>query len=221
MKRFLAVFIVLICLLFAGLAVWSYVTSSKHRQTAIQPVTPTTTTVAPRQEAPVVSEGIFHADGLRQHFISLTLDDLPSFADPGYHIPVAVRKDFVFAAAEKHLIKYDLTGKFVGMTYLEDIDCGNDLAVMGDDLFVACWGKGLYQIDLTTNKIVYKFGLADGLSSLENLQLAVDGQYLWIGTFDGVTRLDPKTRQTQIYRQELGVPGTAYDARVFVEDGQV
>lgn len=179
--------------------------------------------VMPPQVSPTstLPGSIFHTQGLRDKFVKLTQEDLPSYQDPRGRIPIASWNGSVYAAAQQHVVKYGLDGQFLGMTYLDDMDCANDLAVMGDSLFVACWGKGLYEIDLKTEKIAYRYDASNGLLNLSNLQLVPTDDYLWIGTFGGAARLDPATHEMKFYRTELGVPGEIFTTRIVAENGQV
>jgi len=214
---FIAVLMILTALAWYGSFFFSgQQTPATVLQTAVKVVMP------PKASPTSTTAGsIFHTKGLSEKFAKLTQEDLPSYQDPRGRIPIASWNGSVYAAAQQHVVKYGLDGKFLGMTYLEDLDCANDLAVMGDSLFVACWGKGLYEINLETEKIVYKYDASNGLLNLSNLQLVPTDSYLWIGTFGGVARLEQATHEMKFYRTELGIPGEIFSTRIVAENGQV
>ncbi len=154
-------------------------------------------------------------------FAHLNLADFPS-VDEGYGIlkPI-VWNNKVFINSIPYVLEYDLQGNLVRYANFNSTDCARDLALINDSLYVACNGKGIYEIDLNANKVSYFYTQKDGLKELRNLQFAVDAETLWIGTFEGVTKVDTKTRKATVYGEELNIGGSAFGSNVYAHNGQV
>ncbi|MEK7638541.1 MAG: hypothetical protein AAB388_00080 [Patescibacteria group bacterium] len=94
-----------------------------------------------------------------------------------------------------------------------------DLVRIGDKLFVSFQG-GLLQHDLK-NRSGKVFTTADGLASDSNISLVPD-QYdqdvLWIGTFEGLSKLIISTGKIEKWQQEMGIYGTKFEPEIIGVD---
>lgn len=154
-------------------------------------------------------------------FAHLTLQDFP-LVDESYSIlkPI-VWNNKVFVNSSRYILEYDLKGNLLEYANFNSTDCARDLALINDSLYVACQGKGIYEIDLNANKVSYFYSQKDGLQELRNFQFAVDGETLWMGTFEGVAKIDTKTHKATVYDQELNVAGSAFGTNVYAHNGDV
>jgi len=90
------------------------------------------------------------------------------------------------------------------------INCGDVRQVVDDggSLYVAC-GGGVVIADKATGKVTDQIGEADGLSNRIATSLVKIGDNLYIGTQDGMTIFNLKTRQAQKISVKEGLPNGA------------
>ncbi|MFA5829638.1 MAG: hypothetical protein WC843_04035 [Candidatus Gracilibacteria bacterium] len=164
---------------------------------------------------------VFLAGVPKVDFAHLNLADFPS-VDESYSIlkPI-VWNNKVFVNSNPYILEYDLKGNLLEYANFNSTDCGRDLALINDSLYVACNGKGIYEIDLNANKVSYFYTQKDGLKELRNLQFAVDADTLWVGTFEGVAKIDTKAHKATVYGKELNIGGSAFGSNVYAHNGQV
>ena len=152
---------------------------------------------------------------------TVSTEDFPAHVDGGYHQSVVAYKERFYVAGMHHVLEYDAQGNLLAMTDRGQIDCASTLAIIGDRLYVACFNEGVYEIDLLSRSIDYKFDKSNGLTELNNLYPVADGETLWVNTFDGLAKIDSQTREVTMYRNELGVTCSSYQAKVSVYHGDV
>ena len=76
-----------------------------------------------------------------------------------------------------------------------------DLIKKGNTLYIGTQdGVTIWNLLTGTGK---KLSVAQGLPSGANIILEEDGKYIWIGTFDGLARLDTEFNKLDVYKQEL------------------
>ena len=152
----------------------------------------------------------------------LTMEDFPANLEAGYHQSVVAHKERFYVAGMHHILEYDAQGNLLAMTDRAQIDCAFRLAVIGDALYAACMEDGIYEINLLTRSLAYHFDKSNGLSELRNLYPVADGNTLWVVTFDGLAKIDAKSREVMIYRDELGANCSQYNVySVMVNAGDV
>lgn len=78
-----------------------------------------------------------------------------------------------------------------------------DLVKKGDVLYIGTQ-DGITIWNLATGK-GRKLSVAQGLPSGANIILEEDGKYIWIGTFDGLARLDTEANNLEIFRKEFAI----------------
>lgn len=156
------------------------------------------------------SQNVFLSSVPVDNFQNLTLKDFPAIEYMSQKAVLWKDKSFVLSFLSQEVpygpdvLEYDLKGNLLAYTNKEVLTCSpNDMAVSGDDLFVSCMNVGIYRIDLVKNKVVYFYDEKNGLKNNQNLQLAVDGNTLWVGTFKGLGKIDIKTNEIKFYGQEL------------------
>jgi hypothetical protein len=127
-------------------------------------------------------------------------------------------------SSNHHILEYGADGTLTRYTDREVFDCEEGLspvlAVAEDTPYAACWGVGIYEIDLKTETVVHLFDMSNGLQNLFNLDPVVGGDTLWVGTFDGFAAIDRGTRKVTTYRSELGGTCQSYSTRAHVAHGQ-
>lgn len=156
----------------------------------------------------------------KDNFETMTLADFPSLS-AGNARGVALADDATYVVADPFLLKYDLNGKIVSYANPKILPCGVEVARVGEKLFVACRQEGVYEIDLVKNEIAYHYTKAEGLEEYQNPIFAVQGKTLWIGTFDGIAKIDTDTRKVVFYNDELGFEGTHLSSNVYTRGDQV
>ncbi|MBI4433612.1 hypothetical protein HY632_02485 [Candidatus Uhrbacteria bacterium] len=202
--------------------VWRSPQQGEVRPAVVMPALNVPTSV-PREVAPV----FFDVRAMR-NVQDLTVDDLPSV---GAGIRrVAPYQDGFFIATDRTSTNehvrvhwYDGAGRLRGQLHPRTFaDCEiHDIAVVGDSLFLACLEVGIVEVDLVQQQIGRRYGTAEGIPDLRNLNLAVDGDVLWVGTFNGVARIDTTTHVVHGYREQLGIAGAPTTAMMHVRNGEV
>ncbi len=163
--------------------------------------------------------------GISKTFENLTPNDLPSVNVGGYRGAVQY-KDTLFALGKNHVLQYDLNGNLIAFTDQNILNCPwpelSDIALIKNLLFVACQGKGIYEIDLQKNQMGDFYNQNNGLPSVTNLQFAIDGNDLWIGTFDqGVVKMNINTKTINSYKKELGILTKKFSTGVRAKNGDI
>ncbi len=155
----------------------------------------------------------------KDDFAALTLEDFPSYS-AGYSRGVAVGENSFYVVSDPYVLNYAFDGTILSYANPKVLTCGVAAAVVGEKLFVACRQEGIYEIDLNKNEIVYNYTKADGLEEYQNPNFAVQGKTLWVGTFDGVAKINTETRKVRFY-DELNFPGSHLGATVYVNGDSV
>ncbi len=88
-------------------------------------------------------------------------------------------------------------------------DIVTDLVLIQRKLFIGTQ-DGLNVVDLDTEKVTV-IRVQEGLVSGSNLTLAADGDEVWVGTFDGVSRIHVPTMTITNYRSELMANATNFN----------
>lgn len=180
--------------------------------------------VAPTEESSITKGEVFLNSIPEDVFDNLSVEDLPSWYGlfHGYNPPDAVIwNDNVYLSSYPYVLEYDFDGNMVGYSDPNLIECNQGIEILGDNLFVGCFGVGVYQVDLKTNQLVYKYDQTNGLDALQNIQLATDGEMIWVATFDGVGKIDPSKKSVDFYTTELGFPSVQFNSRVYARNGEV
>ncbi len=169
-------------------------------------------------------------------FDNLALGNFP-IMEENYNWPeAAIWNDRVFFLSYPNIMEYDLSGNLVAYTNRYVIPCTTEMALVNDSLFIACREKGIYEVDLNTNRVVHTYGLmgdyitntplekeryTGALASLQNPDFAVDGDILWFGTFDGFSKINTKTHEVTNYLDELVVGGSKVQGNIYARNGDV
>ncbi len=139
---------------------------------------------------------------------ALRIEDLPSTPEDGSLRAAVAYKNHIIVSSNRHLLEYGRNGKLLRMTDPKTFQCPGgltgDLAIEAEILYVACWNDGVYEIDMAANRIAYHFDASNGLENAQNLRLVLDGGTLWVGTFNGLAKIDRSKRSVRTYRDELG-----------------
>jgi signal transduction histidine kinase/ligand-binding sensor domain-containing protein/DNA-binding response OmpR family regulator len=91
-------------------------------------------------------------------------------------------------------------------------------------LWLGTEGGGLILFDRVTGKIVSRYADADGLSNNGVLNIVEDEQgYLWLSTFNGLSRFDPATKQFRNFYQSDGLQSNqfSYNAALRLQSGEL
>ncbi len=149
----------------------------------------------PIQDAASVFVSQFPAD----QYAALKREDRPSFGDVRN---AAFYKGSVYLATLGSVVKFDAaTGKILAFSNPALLPQPKHVAIQNDTLFVASGfeGAGVFQINLATGHIEAQYNETTGLGNTQNLEVYNDGTYIWVGTFRGVGRIDPKTHYVKFY----------------------
>lgn len=169
----------------------------------------------------ITENSVFIPEIPKENFENLSLEDFPSF-NGGYAKGVALHGEDIFVVADPYLLKYDFDGNLLAYANPKILSCGVEIAVIDDSLFVDCRQEGIFEIDLNKNEIVYNYTEKDGLLSSQNPVFAVQGTTLWMGTFEGIAKIDTESRKVRFYQKELMTDGdTKVSAEVYTNQEQV
>ncbi|MDP3771482.1 MAG: hypothetical protein Q8R16_04230, partial [bacterium] len=180
----------------------------------------------------VDAKPLFLRSAADREFVTLTLADLPSVAAGFMHGVVYDDRVYVISdinsiEQQRHLLEYHTDGTLMAQLNPAYGVCDDpiDLAIIGDAMFLACRDEGVLEVDLVQERITRTFDHARGLENLQNLELAADDTTLWVGTFDGVGKIDIVTGAVRFYREALGIPGgqlpAKYGTHVYARNGEV
>lgn len=154
-----------------------------------------------------------------------TIYDLPNTAHPNNIIRY---KNHLWFTSDGSLIEYDpKTQKMVAYSNAKKYNCGRDIVLIHDYIYAPCnidniddaFGttnilhttyftghSGILRIDPNTHNITKVFSKQDGLVNQYNLQLYTDNEDIWVGTFDGVARINTTNDKVAFFKQQLGFP---------------
>lgn len=155
------------------------------------------------------------------------LDKLTIFDLPNYRVLLgaAKYKDHIWFTGNGTIIEYNpQTNAIVSYSNAEKAYCFDDLVQIDKYLYTVCHminkidpndvasdyrgreysDNQIFKINTETHTVENIYSSEDGLLSGENYRLYLDGEILWIATFDGVGRLDTKTEKIEFYTTELG-----------------
>lgn len=127
------------------------------------------------------------------------------------------------------LLKVDSTGRLLErVTGPLSIDRISAIQFLGNKVWLASEESGLYAFDLTTRKIeshlVYKSTDSTSLPSNRVLGLVADpsnNNLLWVGTQNGLGRLDVQKLQFKNWTQERGLPSATIQTLVADQKGDL
>lgn len=135
-------------------------------------------------------------------FDHLDIYDLPELPIPTPNFAIATQ-DAIYVAGALSIVKYDRKGNFLGMVDKGTFYCSYVIPLkIHDTLYLRCLGKGIAEINLKTDKLVYLHVPVpvDGNQKIYNIgSIASDGKSLWVGTQFGPVRIDTTTRQSKLY----------------------
>ncbi len=157
-------------------------------------------------------------------YANMKSDDRPSFADVRN---AAFYKGAVYLAAYGAIVKIvaNPSGKILAFSNPSVLLQPKHVVVQNDTLFVASQveGVGVYQIHLPDEQTEAQYNETTGLKNTQNLELYKDGTYIWVGTFHGVGRIDPKTHAVKFYEtaSELNSPCALNNIRIHVRGTEV
>ncbi|MBI2483097.1 hypothetical protein HYV74_02865 [Candidatus Uhrbacteria bacterium] len=97
----------------------------------------------------------------------------------------------------------------------------HDIAIVRDVLYLGCLDVGVMEIDLIAPRILGSYGIRAGIPDLRNFHFAVDGDALWVGTYNGAARIDVQSRTVRAYRAELGIRGALLNVEMYARNGEV
>ncbi len=152
---------------------------------------------------------------------AMTVEDFPNSERDGSGEAAVVWQDRLLVRSTSHIFEYDWDGNLLAYSDSALVPMARDMALIGDSLFVASWEEGIYEVDLTSNRVVNFYDAEDGLMNVQNLRFAVDAETLWVGTFQGVARIDTTTDEVHFYADELNVEGSAFSAAVYANGGDI
>lgn len=157
-------------------------------------------------------------------FEKLTVLDLPNNGN----VKGAVKIDnHLWFTGSGSIIEYDITtGALVSYSDPKKSNCDNSIVYVNGYLYASCridnvsdaFGDikilttenftghyGILKINPKTHTLERIFTKKDGLLNGYNYRLYVDGDYLWIATFNGIARINSKTDEVNFYTQELNI----------------
>lgn len=182
-------------------------------------------TASQQDGQPIEGAGGVFVSQLPVDFKNLQLADLPSTIGHS----AAVHDGNLIIASHRYLMEYTQDGKLVRISDPSVFACPNDddyypelpagIAGEGNTLYAACTGNGLYEINLAENRVVAFWDRE--LPDLRNLRLTIDGDTLWLETFNGLAKIDRQTRKVTSYREELGITCEGYGTTVSAFKGDV
>ncbi len=192
--------------------------------TSSRSVPPIQVSDVPLNALPVLDTRPVFLDGVAlQGRESLKVEDLP-YIDP-YN--AARWHDRLYVASIGSLAEFDTQRNLLRWSNPQVIPCSKDLqmyevALTGDQLFVGCYNVGVFQIDLTRERVVGFYNQQNGLQSVQNLRLAAgsDGA-IWVGTFEGLGAIDAKTGKVRFWKSELGTGCAGLSTTPHAAAGQV
>ncbi len=153
----------------------------------------------------------------------IALGDLPNNANP-YN--VIRHKDRLWFAGDGSIIEYDTkSGKLVNYSNPKKGNCNSNIVIASGYLFTSCSMKGvkefdseyagkpnedlryaIFKIDPINHGIKHIFTPKDGLTNTNSYVLYADGDTVWVGTQNGVGRINAVTNQVKFYTgKELGM----------------
>ncbi len=152
---------------------------------------------------------------------AMTVEDFPNSERDGSGEAAVVWQDRLLVRSTNHIFEYDWEGNLLAYSDSTLVPMARDMALIGDSLFVASWEEGIYEVDLASNRVVNFYDAEDGLENVQNLQFAVDGETLWVGTFQGVAQINTTTDEIRFYEEELNIEGGTFSANVYTSEGDV
>ncbi len=211
--------VVLIVVIAAG---WATVTKKVRQSTSLLSTVP----------SPSVSQTTAKDDffwyGAPKPLSQLTAFDLPNDLDP--HSVVKVDSSLWFAG-NGSLIEYSITKKaIVSYTNPHIVNCDQDVALAGGFIYASChidniddaFGKayklktalftghrGIIKVNPRTHHLEHIFSAKDGLENGFNHTLYVDGNTVWVTTFNGIGRISATSDKVEFYTTQLGFATTS------------
>ncbi|MFO0703951.1 MAG: hypothetical protein U0525_04480 [Patescibacteria group bacterium] len=156
----------------------------------------------------------------------ITLMDLPNNSEVRSTV---VYGDFIFTSGDGSIIQYSKkTGALISFSDLNQATCDGEMVLVGKYLYAACkidnlddsFGPpastytsvhysghaAIFKINADSMLVEKVIGKNEGLKNQYNINLTVDGDDIWIGTFDGLGLLNTHTNKVSFFHDELGFP---------------
>lgn len=144
-----------------------------------------------------------------------TLKDLYALTEDRNHV--------LWGGSTDHLVRIDRVGKKHASYFI-----GKPVNVIMEDLSGSCWvgteGGGLILFDRRQGKIIDQYTTDEGLCSNSILTILEDGEgNLWMSTFNGIARFNPRSKTFRNYYQGDGLQSTQfnYHAAIKLRSGEL
>ena len=162
--------------------------------------------ITPETAEESTNESAFLTEVIYDDFETLSLDnfldiDFINISFPGKSSVPVIWNDRLFINSLNYVQEYNLDGEMVAYVNPGLGTQPRDLVLIGDSLFIAYYNVGVYEVNLNSNEIVYLYDTANGLEDLSNLNLAVNGEELWVGTYNGVAKIDTDSHEVSFYEE--------------------
>lgn len=132
-------------------------------------------------------------------------------------------KNHLWFVGDGSIKEYDIeNGKLISYSNRKKANCDRDVVLIDEYIYATCrvtndtFGTthqpttkiftgdyGILKINPNSHEVERVFERKDGLLDGENYTLYQDGNDIWIGTYNGVGRINTKTNKVNFYRQEL------------------
>lgn len=219
----LKILLVIVFLAIAGF-IWIFITTRTQNIST----TKKATTVLP--EAKGVVEDFFKTGVNNISLPQVKLNNLPNTKDVR---GVAEYKGHVWLSGDGSIVEFDPSSHTI-VRYSDptQANCDSNLVIINSYLYVPChmYGAleqkdendnpvyGIYKINLKTFTVEKVFTNKDGLRNQQNYRIYADDSYVWIGTFEGVGRIDTRSDTVVFFQNELGISGTHFSISTILVD---
>lgn len=160
----------------------------------------------------------------------ITVDNLPSIEDP--YDALKYQNRLIFST-QGHIVDYD--PNLHQIFHYSDrtiARCLREKVIVSHYLYIPCdeaptyptdYGdQTLWQIDLTDFSVTKVYSQASGINSASNLLPVADGDTIWLGSFDGLSKFDTKTEKFTTLTSQLGIFATHTQVnKILVDDSHV
>lgn len=189
-------------------------------------------------EEPLEEGTKFFLFSIPKPLASISIHQLPNTIVSSQTIKI---DDSLWFTAGGTIVEYNAkNGQIISYSDLSKANCDSDIVLMNKLIYVACRTDNIddafettreidseifmghysiFKIDPSTHEILYVYNDKDGLRNRYNYDLYPDGDYLWVGTFQGVARINTKTNKVDFYEDELANTGTSRGVdRILVDE---
>jgi hypothetical protein len=167
----------------------------------------------------IIADKNFFLDSVPKPISGLKVEALPDESFTGKGVSY---KDMYITAGQTSLLVYSAkTGKLISYSDPFKARCNDDPVIIGKYLYAPCRlgnieqetvahlpEQQIFKIDINDLSLVRTYSRVDGLLSGYNYLLAADGTDLWVGTFDGLGKIDILTDKVSFYSNQLGIDAT-------------